>query len=85
MKYEFFSPLHSQSIVKLNIPWITNNKSYYYLPSYWLVVKFCLIPHSSRYVDDDEGIKKYFAAFHLHVTFPVAVVVDDFGDFFDAR
>ncbi|KAJ0045227.1 hypothetical protein Pint_05314 [Pistacia integerrima] len=37
------------------------------------------------YLDDDEGIKKYFAAFHLHDTFPAAVVVDDFGDFFDER
>lgn len=36
-------------------------------------------------MDDDEGIKKYFAAFHLHDTFPVAVVIDDFGDFFDER
>lgn len=36
-----------------------------------------------RYVDDDEGIKKYFAAFHLQDKYPVAVVVDDFGDFFD--
>ncbi|KAK9277351.1 hypothetical protein L1049_006893 [Liquidambar formosana] len=38
-----------------------------------------------KYVDDDEGIKKYFAAFHLHDTFPVAVIIDDFGDFFDER
>lgn len=36
-------------------------------------------------MEDDEGIKKYFAAFHLYDTFPVAVVVDDFGDFFDER
>ncbi|XP_050276092.1 uncharacterized protein LOC126718073 isoform X6 [Quercus robur] len=36
-----------------------------------------------KYVDDDEGIKNYFAAFHLHDTFPAAVVVDDFGDFFE--
>ncbi|MBA0550775.1 hypothetical protein Golob_021691 [Gossypium lobatum] len=35
--------------------------------------------------DDDEGIKKYFAAFHLKDTFPIAVVVDDFGDFFHER
>ncbi|KAA3466098.1 tRNA dimethylallyltransferase [Gossypium australe] len=35
--------------------------------------------------DDDEGIKKYFAAFHLKDTFPIAVVVDDFGDFFLER
>ncbi|PPS05961.1 hypothetical protein GOBAR_AA14681 [Gossypium barbadense] len=28
---------------------------------------------------------KYFAAFHLKDTFPVAVVVDDFGDFFYER
>ncbi|XP_015895906.1 uncharacterized protein LOC107429689 isoform X2 [Ziziphus jujuba] len=38
-----------------------------------------------KYVDDDEGIKKYFAAFHLHDTFPAAVVIDDFGNFFDDR
>ncbi|XP_050119634.1 uncharacterized protein LOC126596955 isoform X2 [Malus sylvestris] len=38
-----------------------------------------------KYVDDEEGIKKYFAAFHLHDTFPVAVVIDDFGAFFDER
>ncbi|KAB2045374.1 hypothetical protein ES319_D01G157200v1 [Gossypium barbadense] len=35
--------------------------------------------------DDDEGIKNYFAAFHLKDTFPIAVVVDDFGDFFHER
>lgn len=34
---------------------------------------------------DDEGIKKYFAAFHLYDKFPVAVVIDDFGDFFSER
>ncbi|KAB2625016.1 hypothetical protein D8674_016676 [Pyrus ussuriensis x Pyrus communis] len=33
----------------------------------------------------EEGIKKYFAAFHLHDTFPVAVVIDDFGDLFEIR
>lgn len=38
-----------------------------------------------RYVEDDEGIKKYFAAFHLLDKFPVAVVVDDFGEFFIER
>lgn len=38
-----------------------------------------------KYVDDDEGIKKYFAAFHIHSTFPAAVIVDDFGDFFQER
>ncbi|XP_073001758.1 uncharacterized protein [Typha latifolia] len=38
-----------------------------------------------KYVEDDEGIKKYFAAFHLHDSFPVAVVIDDFGDFFNDR
>uniref|UniRef100_A0A9I9DR78 Uncharacterized protein n=1 Tax=Cucumis melo TaxID=3656 RepID=A0A9I9DR78_CUCME len=34
---------------------------------------------------DDDGIKKYFSAFHLHSTLPVAVVIDDFGDFFEER
>ncbi|XP_020093541.1 uncharacterized protein LOC109713764 isoform X2 [Ananas comosus] len=38
-----------------------------------------------KYVEDDEGIKKYFAAFHLHESFPVAVIIDDFGDFFSER
>lgn len=38
-----------------------------------------------KYVVDDEEIKKYFAAFHLHDKIPTAVVVDDFGDFFDDR
>ncbi|EOX99637.1 hypothetical protein QUC31_014557 [Theobroma cacao] len=38
-----------------------------------------------KYADDDDGIKKYFAAFHLHDTFPAAVIVDDFGDFFQER
>ncbi|KAL5717359.1 hypothetical protein ACHQM5_010375 [Ranunculus cassubicifolius] len=39
----------------------------------------------SWYVEDDDGIKKYFASFHLHETFPSAVIVDDFGDFFNDR
>ncbi|GMN49362.1 hypothetical protein TIFTF001_018519 [Ficus carica] len=38
-----------------------------------------------KYVEDDEGIKKYFAAFHLHPTFPSTIIIDDFGDFFDER
>ncbi|KAI3472915.1 hypothetical protein Pfo_029164 [Paulownia fortunei] len=38
-----------------------------------------------KYVDDDEGIKNYFAAFHLHDTFPVSVIIDDFAEFFDER
>ncbi|KAG0488229.1 hypothetical protein HPP92_007040 [Vanilla planifolia] len=36
-----------------------------------------------KYVEDDHEIKKYFAAFHLHDIFPAAVVIDDFGDFFN--
>lgn len=36
-------------------------------------------------MDDYEGIKTYFAAFHLHEDFPVSVVIDDFADFFDER
>ncbi|KAL7135214.1 hypothetical protein ABFS83_11G078400 [Erythranthe nasuta] len=38
-----------------------------------------------KYVDDDEGIKNYFAAFHLHHTFPASVIIHDFPDFFDQR
>ncbi|KAK9934275.1 hypothetical protein M0R45_021425 [Rubus argutus] len=38
-----------------------------------------------KYLDDDEGIKKFFAAFHLYDKFPVSVVIDDFGDFFEER
>ncbi|XVE66104.1 hypothetical protein DITRI_Ditri08aG0053900 [Diplodiscus trichospermus] len=36
-----------------------------------------------KYVDDDDGIKKYFAAFHLNDTCPAAIIVDDFGYFFN--
>ncbi|XP_057530601.1 uncharacterized protein LOC130809020 isoform X2 [Amaranthus tricolor] len=37
-----------------------------------------------KYLDDydDEGLKKYFSAFHLLNPFPLAVIIDDFGDFF---
>ncbi|KAL0742791.1 hypothetical protein Bca4012_084304 [Brassica carinata] len=35
-----------------------------------------------KYVDDDEGLRNYFAAFHLHLGLPAAVVIDDFGDYF---
>ncbi|KAG9438972.1 hypothetical protein H6P81_019137 [Aristolochia fimbriata] len=38
-----------------------------------------------KYLEDDEGIKKYFAAFHLHGALPLAVIIDDFGDFFQER
>lgn len=38
-----------------------------------------------KYVNDDEDIRKYFAAFHLYDTLPNAVVIDDFGDFFDNK
>ncbi|CAN8270470.1 unnamed protein product [Cochlearia groenlandica] len=42
-----------------------------------------------KYVDDEEGIRNYFAAFHLHVVdddddddLPDTVLIDDFGDYF---
>ncbi|XP_074267649.1 uncharacterized protein LOC141591138 [Silene latifolia] len=37
-----------------------------------------------KYIDkcDDEALKKYFAAFHLLNPCPLAVIIDDFGDFF---
>ncbi|XP_054813631.1 uncharacterized protein LOC129314271 [Prosopis cineraria] len=38
-----------------------------------------------KYVNDDEDINKYFAAFHLYDVLPAAVIIDDFGDFFDNR
>ncbi|KAJ4796818.1 tRNA dimethylallyltransferase [Rhynchospora pubera] len=38
-----------------------------------------------KYVEDYEDIKKYFSAFHLHVRFPSAVIIDDFGGFFNDR
>ncbi|MCD7468201.1 hypothetical protein HAX54_006179 [Datura stramonium] len=34
------------------------------------------------YIDNEEGIKKYFAAFHMHDPAPVSVIIDDFADFF---
>ncbi|XP_027191261.1 uncharacterized protein [Cicer arietinum] len=36
-----------------------------------------------KYVNDEEDIRNYFAAFHLHDKLPDAVVIDDFGDLFD--
>ncbi|ONK72094.1 uncharacterized protein A4U43_C04F15650 [Asparagus officinalis] len=38
-----------------------------------------------KYLEDDDGLKKYFASFHLHDNFPSAVIIDDFGDFFPDR
>lgn len=38
-----------------------------------------------KYVEDEEGINKFFAAFHMHDTFPVLVIIDDLGEFFDER
>ncbi|GAB2214066.1 hypothetical protein Droror1_Dr00018400 [Drosera rotundifolia] len=39
-----------------------------------------------KYVEDEGDVKRYFAAFHLHDWLPpLAVVVDDFGGFFDQR
>ncbi|KAG8088646.1 hypothetical protein GUJ93_ZPchr0010g10497 [Zizania palustris] len=38
-----------------------------------------------KYVEDDDGIRMYFAAFHLLDNFPAAVIVDDFADFFSER
>ncbi|KAL9270788.1 hypothetical protein AKJ16_DCAP04016 [Drosera capensis] len=39
-----------------------------------------------KYVEDEDDVKRYFAAFHLHDTLPpLAVIVDDFGGFFDQR
>ncbi|KAG4979273.1 hypothetical protein JHK82_032523 [Glycine max] len=39
----------------------------------------------SWYVNDDQDIRKYFAAFHLYDALPAAVLIDDFGDFFDDK
>ncbi|EPS68239.1 hypothetical protein M569_06533 [Genlisea aurea] len=38
-----------------------------------------------KYVDDDEGIKNYFAAFHLHDEMPQLVIVDDFVQLHDDK
>ncbi|KAD7477341.1 hypothetical protein E3N88_00477 [Mikania micrantha] len=38
-----------------------------------------------KYVDDEDGINKFFAAFHMHDVFPVLVIIDDLGEFFDER
>ncbi|XP_071700596.1 uncharacterized protein [Rutidosis leptorrhynchoides] len=38
-----------------------------------------------KYVEDEEGINKFFAAFHMHDRFPVLVIIDDFGEYFDER
>lgn len=36
-----------------------------------------------KYVDGDDDIRKYFAAFHLHDTIPRVVIIDDFFELFD--
>ncbi|OIT33785.1 PREDICTED: uncharacterized protein LOC109205563 [Nicotiana attenuata] len=37
-----------------------------------------------KYIEDEEGIKKYFAAFHIHDNpAPISVIIDDFADFFN--
>ncbi len=38
-----------------------------------------------RYIQDDEELRKYFAAFHLQRLFPRAVIIDDFYDLFNER
>lgn len=38
-----------------------------------------------KYMNDDQDIRNYFAAFHLHDTLPAAVIIDDFGLFFDNK
>ncbi|XP_071701245.1 uncharacterized protein [Rutidosis leptorrhynchoides] len=38
-----------------------------------------------KYVEDEEGINKFFAAFHMHDRFPVLVIIDAFGEYFDER
>ncbi|KAE9593470.1 hypothetical protein Lal_00029429 [Lupinus albus] len=35
-----------------------------------------------KYLNDDQDIRNYFSAFHLHHTLPAAVLIDDFGLFF---
>ncbi|RRT60352.1 hypothetical protein B296_00019296, partial [Ensete ventricosum] len=42
-------------------------------------------PSACRYIEDYEGITKYFAAFHLYKSFPTAIIIDDFGDLFIDR
>ena len=36
-------------------------------------------------MDDEQGINKYFAAFHLFDKIPHTVIMDDFGDLFEDR
>ncbi|XP_076958280.1 uncharacterized protein LOC143633960 [Bidens hawaiensis] len=38
-----------------------------------------------KYVEDEEGINKFFAAFHMYDNFPGLVIIDDFGEFFNER
>ncbi|XLS50019.1 hypothetical protein HN51_010696 [Arachis hypogaea] len=38
-----------------------------------------------KYVNDDQDIRNFFAAFHLFDTLPAALVIDDFGHFFDNK
>jgi hypothetical protein len=52
---------------------------------WWLIVCPLLCILNCRYIEDDEGIRKYFAAFHLLDDLPAAVIVDDFTGFFSER
>ncbi|MCO5607718.1 hypothetical protein L7F22_061917 [Adiantum nelumboides] len=36
-----------------------------------------------KYVESDEEVRKYFAAFHLHDIIPRVVIIEDFFDLFD--
>ena len=51
------------------------------------MANFCsnYVLSATRYIEDGDEIKKYFAAFHLLDNFPAAVIVDDFADFFSER
>ncbi|KAE9447357.1 hypothetical protein C3L33_20727, partial [Rhododendron williamsianum] len=74
-QFAFNSALESDSI-KGNVVFICNRRKLESKPPF--------LPQM-KYVDNDEGIKKYFAAFHRHDNFPRTVVIDDFGDLFDER
>ncbi|KAG5526806.1 hypothetical protein RHGRI_032916 [Rhododendron griersonianum] len=74
-QFAFNSALESDSI-KGNVVFICNRSKLESKPPF--------LPQM-KYVDNDEGIKKYFAAFHRQDNFPRTVVIDDFGDLFDER
>ncbi|PHT71519.1 Ras-related protein RGP1 [Capsicum annuum] len=72
-----YPDLHSKKMQKCSM----SSKNHGY--SVGIIGRLSLI--QKRYIDGEKGIKKHFAAFHLHDPAPVSVIMDDFADIFWSR